>query len=166
MTAGPHGRDQPRAVLDTSSLISEHRHWLWEFARSGLYHGIWSTFITAEMVRVRVEHSITRGVERAIYRQRINDLVHLLSEVLAVADYRSVHISGVLRDPDDEPILAAALASRAGFVVSLNTRDFPAGAQVLGVHFRTPREFLDEVASRHADATIARRASDTGRLLP
>jgi predicted nucleic acid-binding protein len=155
-----------RAVLDTSSLISEHRHWLWDFARRGLYEGVWSTFIVAELVRVRVEHSIARGVERTVYRRRINDLVHLLSSVLVVADYRSVSTAGSLRDPDDEPILAATVASGAGFIVSLNTRDFPADAQALGVRFRTPQDFLIDLIARHADPTIAQQAGDTTRLLP
>ena len=156
----------PLAVLDTSSLISEHRHWLWNLSRRGCFLGIWSTFIVAEMVRVRVEHSITRGVPRSIYRQRINDLVHLLSDVLIVADYRATDVAGTLRDPDDEPILAAALASGAEMIVSLNTRDFPTAGRVRGVRFLTPQQFLGEVAARHPDHALEQQVNDTGRLLP
>ena len=156
----------PRAVLDTSSLISEHRHWLWNLARRGYSLGVWSTFIVGEMVRVRIEHSIARGVPRSIYRQRINDLVHLLSDVLIVADYRTADAAGALRDPDDEPILAAALASGAEMIVSLNTRDFPASGHVRGLRFLTPQQYLGEVAAHHPDQALEQQASDAGRLLP
>jgi hypothetical protein len=91
--AAPSQSGRPRAVLDTSTLISEHRHWLRDLARAGFFDGVWSTFIVGELVRVRVEHSIARGVARAVYRQRVNDLVHLMSDVLAVADYRRVELT-------------------------------------------------------------------------
>ena len=155
-----------RAVLDTSVLLSEHRHWLWLLAHLGYYEPVWSTFIVGELVRIRVEHSILRRVERTVYRQRINDLIHLLSDVLRVADYRAVSTGGVLPDPDDEPILATALAGRAGFVISLNTRDFPAGDEAVGVHFVTPAAFLTELESRNPSAHLAERARDSGRRLP
>ena len=156
-----------RAVLDTSSLISEHRHWLWLLAQRGYYQGIWSTFIVGEMVRVRVELSAARGTPRATYRRRINDLIHLLSDVLLVADYRNApSTAGALGDPDDEPILAAALAAGAEAIVSLNTRDFPAGGAALGVRFLTPTEFLAELAARHPDANVSGEATGSGRALP
>jgi predicted nucleic acid-binding protein len=163
--AEPPSDPHLRAVLDTSVLISEHRHWLWDFARRGYYEARWSTYIIGELVRVRVEHSIRHGVQRAMYRQRINHLIHLLTDVLIIADYRTVPLAGVLRDPDDEPILAAAIASGAAFVVSLNTRDFPSGNEVLGVRFLTPRAFLAELTTRNPGA-IVQQAADTGRLLP
>jgi predicted nucleic acid-binding protein len=153
-------------VLDTSALLSEHRHWLWLLAHLGYYEAIWSTFIVGELVRVRVELSIRRGVERAVYRQRINDLIHLLSDVLLVASYRGAPASGLLRDPDDEPILATALAGHAGYVVSLNRRDFPASSQVAGVRFLTPQDFLAELKSQHPDAGLVERADEAGRQLP
>lgn len=167
MTArGPSPASRVRAVLDTSVLLSAHRHWLWLLARSGYYEAVWSTFIVGELVRIRVEHSIRRGVERTVYRQRINDLVHLLSDVLGVAHYRAAEAGGRLCDPDDEPILATAVAASAALIVSLNTRDFPAGDVVAGVRFLTPQAFLAELESRYPDAEIERRARDAGRQLP
>lgn len=156
----------PRAVLDTSALFSAHRHWLWLLARLGYYEGVWSTFIVAELVRIRVERSIARGVERSIYRGHINELVHRLSDVLLLADYRAVSTGGALRDPDDEPILATALAARADFVVSLNTRDFAAGGAVLVIRFITPAAFLAERETRHPTVEVPQRAADAGRQLP
>lgn len=147
--------EPPRAVLDTSVLMSAHRHWLWAAARQGDYLGFWSPFIINELVRIRVETALRRGTSREVYRQRINDLIHSLSEVLLVADYRRVDASGTLKDPDDEAQVAAALAVHARYIVSLNERDFPKDRMVRGVRFVLPQEFLAELTIRRV-----------GRLLP
>jgi predicted nucleic acid-binding protein len=156
----------PRAVLDTSVLVSEQRQWLWLLARDRYFEAIWSTFIVAELVRVRVEHSIAHGVERSLYRERINNLIHRLSDVLRVADYRSILLGSVLPDSDDEPILATALAARAAFVVSLNTRDFPSGGTIMGVRFVTPSDFLTVLAGLYPEDDLRRRAADAGKQIP
>jgi predicted nucleic acid-binding protein len=135
----------PRAVLDTSALMSTHRHWLWLLAHEGEYLGYWSPFIINELVRIRVETALRHSTPRTIYRQRINDLIHLLSDVLRVADYRRADASGTLADPDDEPQVAAALAAGATIIVSLNERDFPKGRTVRGIRFLLPEEFLAEL---------------------
>lgn len=170
MTIGstPPPGGMPRAVLDTSVLLSQDRHWLWMLARLRYYEGVWSTFIVGELVRIRVEHSIARGVERAVYRQRINDLVHLLSDALLVAHYPAAARYGMLDDPDDEPILATALAGGASIIVSLNDKDFPPHAEILGVRFLTPQAFLTVLETRHPHTQPRARAGDaTGeRLLP
>jgi predicted nucleic acid-binding protein len=164
--AAPALADAPLAVLDTSVLLSSHRHWLWLLARLGYFRGVWSTFIVGELVRIRVEHSIRLRVPRAIYRERINKLVHLLSDVLLVADYRTVEASGLVNDPDDEPILATALAAGAELVVSLNTRDFPSSGQVANVQFLTPVEFLTFLESRQPTGPARTIADEAGRQLP
>ena len=161
-----HAPAVPAAVLDTSALVSEQRHWLWLLARDGYYKAFWSTFIIAELVRVRVEHSIAHGTARDLYRQRINNLIHQLSDVLLLADYRSIELGAVLPDPDDEPILAAALAARAGYVVSHNVRDFPTGGQAIGVRFVTPAQFLAVLEATEPDAGLAQRAAEPGMRLP
>jgi predicted nucleic acid-binding protein len=145
----------PRAVLDTSVLMSAHRHWLWLLARQGEYVGYWSPFIINELVRIRVETALRHDTPRVIYRQRINTLIHALSDVLLVADYRKVDATGTLNDPDDEPQVAAALAVDAHYIVSLNERDFPKGRTVRDIRFVLPQEFLTELTMRHI-----------GRILP
>src|SRR6266508_3683566 len=155
-----------RAVLDTSVLISEHRHWLWLLARRGFYEGVWSAFIVGEFVRVRTEHSIKHSVERAVYRQRINDLIHLFSDVLTIVDYRRVTTGKALKDPDDEPILATAIAASAGCIVSLNTSDFPPEAVLGGVRYVTPRQFLEALGAAHAEADLPSLIAAAGRQVP
>jgi predicted nucleic acid-binding protein len=156
----------PRATLDTSVLLSADRHWLWLLARLGFYEAIWSTFIVGEMVRIRVEQSIAHGVPRAVYRERINQLVHLLSDVLHIADYRTIRTTNLLRDPDDEPILSTALAAGAGLIVSHNTCDLPPGSQIAGIRFLTPPMFLAELELAHPHASVTDLVDDAGRELP
>jgi predicted nucleic acid-binding protein len=167
---GHTGREGPhwwrRAVLDTSVLLSAERHWLWLPARLGIYEGIWSAFIVGELVRIRTELSIRHQVPRAEYRRRINVLVHALSDVLGIVEYRHVTPESHLRDPDDEPILAAALAAGAGCVVSLNTRDFPSGAIIEGVRYATPEQFLAALDAGFPGDALRQRAADAGRQIP
>ena len=96
-----------RAVLDTSVLLSEHRHWLWLLAQQGYYEGVWSTFIVGEMVRIRVALAIKHGQELRLYRERINVLIHRFSAVLSAAAYSPVladpRLVGALHDNDDLP---------------------------------------------------------------
>jgi len=47
----------------------------------------------------------------------------------------------LLRDPDDEMVLELALASRAKYIVTYNSRDF-IEAERFGVEVVTPKEFL------------------------
>lgn len=167
MTAGRESSPTTlRAVLDTSVLLSEHRHWLWLLARLGYYEAVWSAFIVGELVRIRVEHSISHGVERPVYRQRLNDLVRLFSDELLIVNYRAAIATGLLADPDDEPILATALAARAECIVSLNTRHFPEGNEASGVRFLTPRAFLAEIESLHPEAGLGDRVDRAGRQVP
>ena len=92
-----------RAVLDTSVLVSDERHWLWLYAHDGYYEAVWSTIIVAELVRVRMRLATRQGVTESVQRRRIYNLVHQLSDVLTVADYRSILLDDVLPDPDDDP---------------------------------------------------------------
>jgi predicted nucleic acid-binding protein len=134
--------------------------------RLGYFEAVWSAFIVGELVRIRVEHSIRRGVDRVVYRERINELVHVLSDVLVVVNYRTVSADGVLSDPDDDPVLATAIVGQASRIVSLNTRDFPIGDEAAGVRFVTPETFLTELATRFPAAHLPMQARDAGRRLP
>lgn len=156
-------QDVPRAVLDTSVLVGEQREWLWPLARDGYFAGVWSTFIVGELVRVRVELAIARSVKRSVYRERVNALVHRLSDVLTTADYRSILLDGALSDPDDDPILAAALASGAQYIVSLNTKDFPSNDTIMHVRFITPTNFLMMLDELYLDANIRGHIGNVGR---
>ncbi len=158
--------DVPRVALDTSVLISYERHWLWSMAQLGVFEAVWSAFIVGEMVRVRVESSIARDTARSVYRRRVNLLVHRLSDVLTIADYRSILLDGALSDPDDDPILATALAAGAQFVVSNDVKHFPPGATIMHVRFVTPADFLILLDELYPDANLREQAGTIGKHLP
>ena len=155
-----------RAVLDTSVLISAHRHWLWLLAKEGYYRAVWSPFITGELVRIRVERAIQFDQDRVVYRARVNELIHLLSDVCEVVNYRDSPVSGVLKDPDDDPILATALAGKAELIVSLNTRDFPTDGVAMGIRFITPGGFLAELVAQYPESQLETRSERAGRQIP
>jgi predicted nucleic acid-binding protein len=159
-------RPPVRAVVDTSVLMSEHRHAVYLLARLGYFEAIWSPFIVAEFTRIRVERAIHFGVERAVYRERINRLITLLSDVFRCADARKRAHSRLLLDPDDEPVLAAALAARATYLISLNTRHFPEGDVLFGVRFITPDDFVALLSQRSAEAALPVIVETAGRQLP
>lgn len=162
-----------RAVIDTSVLMSAHRHAIWLLARDHYFYGIWNTFIVGELVRIRVEKARAHGQAREEYRERVNDLIHAFSSVLQVVPYSDAlrpadqgGAGGALDDPDDDPVLASAVAGRAGYLVSLNTRDFPPGGALLGVRHVTPQDFfalLDAHYPLHAVSTLTQSA---GKRVP
>lgn len=95
-------------------------------------------------MRVRTELAIKHGQEREIYRTRINNFVHEASRPASIIDYTRLeggNYNEWLKDPDDEPLLAAALVGKAGYVVSWNTHDFPPNGGFAGVRYLTPPDF-------------------------
>lgn len=154
-----------RVVLDTSVLVSDERHWLWFYAHDGYYEAVWSTIIVTELVRVRMRLAMRQGVEESVQRRRIYNLVHRLSDVLTVADYRGILLDATLPDPDDDPILATALASGAQYVVSLNVKHFPPGNMVMHVRFITPTDFLTVLDEMYPDANLTQHVANAGKQL-
>ncbi|MCC6626575.1 MAG: PIN domain-containing protein [Chloroflexi bacterium] len=142
-------------MLDTSVLMSTDRHWLWGAAWDGYYRGYWSAFIVGELVRVRMRAFVERGIPYREYRTHLNQLVDSWSDVLAIVNYRWTAPDTTLRDPDDRPVLATARAAGVPAVVSLNTRDFPAGGWADGVRFLTPAQFWAEIARLYTEADQA-----------
>lgn len=135
-----------RAVLDTSALLGPQRHELVFLAHKRAYTMLWSSFLIAEITRIRTEWAIRQGLDREVYRERINSLVKELSLIATLVDYTRLQggaYSRWLRDPDDEPLLATALVGQASYVVSHNTSDFPPGNVFAGVRYMTPLDFLD-----------------------
>jgi hypothetical protein len=66
---------KPRAVLDTSVLLSAERDELLFLARKGLYRIVCSPFIFNEMVRIRTKKAIEHGQDYEVYRahQRLRE---------------------------------------------------------------------------------------------
>ncbi|HEY8324968.1 MAG: putative toxin-antitoxin system toxin component, PIN family [Ktedonobacterales bacterium] len=139
-------------MLDTSALLGPQRHELVFLASQRAYSMVWSSFLIAELTRIRTEWAIKQGLPREVYRQRINQLIELLSRTAVLVDYTRLEGGSYtewLSDPDDEPLLATALVGRATYVVSHNTRDFPPDGVFAGVRYLTPLDFLDMLYRDH-----------------
>lgn len=72
----------------------------------------------------------------------------------------------MLRNPDDDPILASAHTGQAGYVVSLNTRDFPQGGSIAGVRYITPRDFFALLEVWYPDSPIASLTRSSIKRVP
>lgn len=158
---------RPRVVLDTSALLGPQRHELVFLASERVYTMVWSSFLIAELTRLRTEWAIKQGLSRDVYRQRINQLIELLSQIAVLVDYTRLEGGNYrewLKDLDDEPLLATALVGRAIYVVSHNTSDFPPGGVYAGIHYLTPAAFLDMLYRDHPPRAGRREGEQPQRL--
>lgn len=131
-----------RAVLDTSVLLSAERRALLLLATRGLYTIVWSAFIAEEVNRKLVEMGWSAA--------KTQELVGALGNLAEMVDYRQItggNYDRWLKDPDDHPIMATALAGHADYLVTWNTRDFPPKRRFAGVTILTPDAFLRRLGS-------------------
>ena len=124
-----------RAVLDTSSLYADRRRrQLQEVAATGLYTGLWSPWIIAELnrvltwrwIRTRMPGDLSHAAERAC-ADAANAMMAALLPTFEVVAARPPYPSAwtALADPNDYPVWAAAVVGQADYVVSENTRHYP-----------------------------------------
>jgi len=152
-----------RAVLDTSALFSPRlRRQLQEAAAQGLYKGIWSPWIVAELNRVlvwrwirqRAGGDISPATERACAdaaKVMMEILLPTFELVAPLPPYPPAWPS--LADVHDHPIWAAAVIGHADYVVSENTRHFPPRQpggrhEYGGIAYIRPQPFLDMIFGR------------------
>lgn len=130
-------RQQLRVLLDTSVLLSRERRPLLFLAATNQYTLVWSDYIADEVKRKMREIGWSQG--------KTSELLGALSEVAELVDYRQItggNYTVWLRDPDDHPIMATALAGQVDYLVTWNTRDFPPKLRFAGVTIITPDAFL------------------------
>jgi len=147
-----------RAVLDTSALYSLRlRRQLQEADVQGLYKGLWSPWIIAELNRVLVWRWIRRqagGGISPVAERTCSDAAKIMMAILLptfelvapLPPYPPAWPS--LTDVYDYPIWAAAVVGHADYVVSENTRHFPPRQQdgrhvYEGIEYLRPQVFLD-----------------------
>lgn len=126
------------AVLDTCELYPAHlRDTLLRLAECDLYRPLWSGDILDEL---------DRGLTRSGIPPRA--VTHLLAEMRrsfpdALVTQHRPHIASLTCDPKDRHMLAAAVRSKAGALVTFNIADFPdssvASFEIDVVH---PADFL------------------------
>ena len=126
-----------RAVLDTSVLLSAERVPLLLLATAGRYTVIWSDYIVDEFWRKAREIGWNLNTAQG--------LIAMLASAGESVDYREITGGNYdiwLRDLDDHPIMATALAGGAEYIVTWNTRDFPPKRRFAGVTILTPDAFI------------------------
>lgn len=155
-----------RPVTLDSSVLLGRRNWeLLAAARLGYYRGHWSIWISDEIVRVRTEMIALRAArDRAdvpetrrrlvASRERINAFCAHCSRVLTIVDYTAGLDADLswLRDPDDRPILATAIAAGVPGILVTDDKGFPTGESRGGILFLGSAEFLSALHEAYLDA--------------
>lgn len=128
---------KPSAVLDTDVLLGPWRSILIELAERKVYTLFLSRFHAWELGRVAQRMGFGEDKHKRLFGR--------LDAIASLVDHRCYagHYPDWLQDPDDYPLLAAALVAQADYLVTANTRDFPPGKRFGKLTIVTPLEFLD-----------------------
>lgn len=132
----------PLVVMDANLLYPFHlRNLLVQLGVDAIIAPRWTARINAEWIG-------NLAAAGRVPEERLLLTLDLMNNALPEADVQGweAHMEGLtLPDPDDHHVLAAALASGAGTILTMNLRDFP--ASVLAPH---------GVAAVHPDAFLCR----------
>ncbi|MYT37933.1 PIN domain-containing protein [Streptomyces sp. SID8356] len=143
-----------RVVLDTCVLYPNYlRDTLLRLAESELYEPLWSADILEEL---------TRNIAERIGDVKAKNLVAAMTGAFPeslVTGYGAL-IPAMTNQPKDRHVLAAAIGGHAHGVVTLNLKDFPAGASdPYGIEILHPDDFLlDLLDLAPAEVATALRA--------
>lgn len=140
------------AVLDANVLFpTVLREILTDVAAAGLFRPVWSERILGEWTRAAAKlgprDAEIAGAEAALMRLRFPE---------AVTPGEEARAKGFdLPDPADLHVLAAALETGAGVIVTMNLRDFPPRALPAGIRALHPDAFLTDLWAHHPDPVAA-----------
>lgn len=134
------GSPPPRVILDANLLYPFHlRNLLVQLGVDAVIEPRWTARIHAEWIG----NLVAAG---RVPRQRLLLTLDLMNGALPGAEVRGweAHMDGLaVPDPDDRHVLAAALASNAATILTMNLRDFPAASPAPhGIDAAHPDNFL------------------------
>jgi hypothetical protein len=138
------------------------RDLLMELATCDLYRARWTDRIHDEWIRNLLKKRPDLIREKIL---RARDLMneHVLDSL--VTDYEMLIESLSLPDPDDRHVLAAAIRSSSGTIVTYNTKDFPPEKlSPYGIEAQHPDQFLVHLIDLHPAATSAAAKRHRARL--
>ena len=133
----------PHVVIDTNVLLAAMRSRLGASFRllSLVDSGKFETSVSVALV-LEYEAALMRNVP-LLNKQEINDMLDYLC---GISRHQTPFYlwRPLLRDPNDDMVVEAAVEGGCDRIVTFNSRDF-AGAEQFGIRVVTPREFLVEI---------------------
>lgn len=162
------------ALLDTCVLVpSVLRDLLLELGTSPAYRPVWSDRIENELRQTIVELRARRGRDPEETQAYVTRLLHQMNTALpdarATVEPGSEETVSGLPDPDDNHVVAAAVAGRADVVVTFNLRDFPDDVLPGQLFSQSPDDFLLDLWGLYPaliDDAIEKILQRTGRRGP
>ena len=129
------------AVLDACVLYpAPLRDLLLRLALTDLFRARWTDRIHEEWIQSLLSQRPDLSRERL---QRTRELMDRTVPDCLVTGFEELIESLVLPDPDDRHVLAAAIRSQAGVVVTYNVKDFPEDVlDGYGIEVQHPDEFV------------------------
>lgn len=139
----------PTAIIDACVLYSAPiRDLVVRLAQAGLLQARWSDEIHEEWMRNLLKNN------PRVSRERLGRTRFLMDAAIRdslVTGHSQLVDSLTLPDPDDRHVLAAAIHSGAGLIVTFNLMDFPLESVAPhGVEARHPDELFSELLVRKA----------------
>jgi len=134
------------ALLDTCVLWpSKQRDFLLSLAVVNLYRPLWSSAILDELQYCEIDKlTIKYGVpqDEAVARAaRLIETMRTYFDDAEVQNWEPYDGTFGLTDPDDEHVVAAAVAGHAGALVTDNLKHFPQDKMPPGIEVLAPSEF-------------------------
>jgi predicted nucleic acid-binding protein len=157
------------ALLDTCVLWpSKQRDFLLSLAVVNLYRPLWSSAILDELEYCEVDKLTAKyGVAQGEAETRAARLIEVMrrnfddAEVMNWEPYEGTF---GLPDPDDEHVLAAAVAGHAGAIVTGNLKHFPQDRMPPGIEVVAPSEFAANTVAVAPEVALEAVAALTARL--
>lgn len=135
---------QLTVVYDACVLYPNYlRDFLIQLATAGLFRARWTMQIHEEWGRNLLQNRSDVTVAQV---RRIQALMNRAVPDCLVSDFEVLIPALVLPDSDDRHVLAAAIATQANVIVTLNLKDFPASAlEPYGVEAQHPDDFVADL---------------------
>jgi putative PIN family toxin of toxin-antitoxin system len=135
-----------RVVFDTSILVAAAR------SKRGASHALLSRlpdpqFTTVISVALFLEYRAALLRPQNLLTRTAEEADRFLDYLLSISVLQDIffHWRPALRDPDDDLVLEAAVASSGMYIITHNLRDFR-GVEQWGIQAITPARFLESLA--------------------
>lgn len=146
--------DRFTAFFDANVLYpAELRNFIMRLALRGLFRARWSDQVHEEWINAVLRQRPDIGRSRL---ERTRDLMNAYAEDCLVTGFESLIEALDLPDPNDRHVLAAAIRTGAGVIVTYNLRDFPAAKlEPYGLDAQHPDEFLTHLLDLSPGSAVA-----------